>query len=51
VVARILPFPVKGDRSVMITMLRNALMVAAIIAGVMLVDNMTGRKISTALAA
>lgn len=33
------------------TLLKHALLVAAIIAGVMLVDNMTGRKISTALAA
>lgn len=33
------------------TMLRNALIVAAVIAGVVLIDNMTGRKISTALAA
>lgn len=32
-------------------LLKNALIVAAIIGGVMLVDNMTGRKISTALAA
>ena len=33
------------------TMFRHALIVAAIIGGVMLLDNMTGRKLSTALAA
>jgi len=33
------------------TMLKHALIVAAIIGAVVLVDNMTGRKISTALAA
>lgn len=35
----------------MVTTLKHALLVAAIIAGVVMVDNMTGRKISTALAA
>jgi hypothetical protein len=34
-----------------VTMLKQALMVAVVIAAVMLVDNMTGRKISTLLAA
>jgi hypothetical protein len=34
-----------------LSMLKQALAVAAVIAAVMLVDNMTGRKISTALAA
>lgn len=33
------------------TMIKDALFVAAIIAAVMLVNNMTGQKISTALAA
>jgi len=32
-------------------LLKQALLVAAVIAGVMLVDNMTGNKLSTALAA
>jgi len=34
-----------------LTTLKNALLVAAIIGGVVFLDNMTGRKISTALAA
>jgi hypothetical protein len=35
----------------MMTMAKHALIVAAVIAGVMLLDNMTGKKLSTALAA
>jgi hypothetical protein len=34
-----------------VTLVKHALIVAAVIAGVMLLDNMTGKKISTALAA
>lgn len=34
-----------------LTLIKQALLVAAVIAAVMLADNMTGRKISTALAA
>jgi len=50
VTARILTFPKQEDTPV-VTILKNALIVAAIIGGVVLLDNMTGRKISTALAA
>ena len=47
--AVILPFRPKGQP--VITTLKHALLVAGIIAGVMLLDNMTGKKLSTALAA
>ncbi len=33
------------------TLIKHALIVAAVIAGVMMIDNMTGKKISMALAA
>jgi len=51
--ARILSFPetdapTKGS---IVRLVQNALIVAAIIGAVMLVNNMTGQKISTALAA
>ena len=48
--ATVLPFPRK-DPIVNLTLIKQALMVAAVIAGVVLLDNMTGRKLSTALAA
>lgn len=51
--ARILEFPSKAERQgvSVVTMFKHALIVAAVIGGVVLVDNMTGRKLSMALAA
>jgi len=48
--ATVLPFPERRS-TVNLTLIKQALMVAAVIAGVVWLDNMTGRKLSTALAA
>jgi hypothetical protein len=47
--ATILQFPSKGEQTM--ELVKHALIVAAVIAVVMLVNNMTGQKLSTALAA
>jgi hypothetical protein len=47
--ATVIPFPSRKENPV--ELVKHALIVAAVIAAVMLVNNMTGQKLSTALAA